>query len=1006
MGVGAALVVAVGLGILAWTQRDLAVEQRDIADQQRIEAEARELAALSQVHLETDLDLATLLSIEAHKRVPNYLTQGSLLSVLQADPYTIRQFHLYHSFPDLEFNPDGDYIAATGIGNILFWDPLNYKQMYEPIIGHSALIHDIAINYEGSMLVSGSEDGTLKLWDLENDRELIATLLENDNLSSPMHVAFSPDDSILAAATKNGEVWVWDTETLEVVSKNTGPLMFDSALSFSSALFINNNNQIVLFTSERVEIWDYQSGERISLLAGESIDDIDFDPDIERLVGFDWDEPRIYVWDSETGKQVKNIKISSSKGDLSHTNIKFQPNGEFMFLINDDVILYLDWQNPEKIYTYKDVNKFNLMPENPYVTPVFEFNPDGRSFLYGGLDGIVYLESVFGADHENDPFYTFEGAGSGLSISTDGATLAATGLNEDDEPVINLWSFPDLNLKNAIELGQDDTQLKTLLNYQVQFLPDGKLLFSGIGGEIRIYDRNGLSKVYNQIHDISSVSFFGISHDGKYLAGKNKYDYSELQIWDIEQGELLGELVLSKENRLEDREFNCVAFSPDNKILAACADDQFITFWDLETFEIIGNPIVSLNGSFDSLEYSHDGRILSSSGGGAVSLWDVKTRFSMGVPMINSRTPITKILFNQDDSVIFTGNEDGEISLWDVQTQQPIGLPISDQNARALAADLPDFDTFYGLNGHSRSIVNMVLSADDRYLITMDDGGTLHIWDFDIESWYDKACLKAGRNLTPNEWELYFPHEGYRNTCPQFEDKSTQSTLDLSAYTARMRKIDNMIQVFVPQGEFEYGSRSWTEDNTPYRIIELDSFWIDQTEVTNSQYKFCVDSGSCTQPANNSSETRNGNYYGSGTYADYPVVFVTIDQAEEYCRWAGGRIPLETEWEKAARGTSGYDYPWGNSPPDSTLVNFHYLHNDTTKVGSYPAGASPYGALDMAGNVYEWTIDVDEGESETLYPGVLKGEAFVHPDVKTWMRMGAFDGYYASSIGFRCVTDE
>jgi len=256
---------------------------------------------------------------------------------------------------------------------------------------------------------------------------------------------------------------------------------------------------------------------------------------------------------------------------------------------------------------------------------------------------------------------------------------------------------------------------------------------------------------------------------------------------------------------------------------------------------------------------------------------------------------------------------------------------------------------------------------------------------------------------------------------------------------------DGMILFYVPAGEFTMGSdaddvlaecqkyrsncnRDWFIDEEPPHVVDLDAFWIDQTEITNAMYAMCVTAGVCNEPSEKSSSNRN-NYYGKSEFDNYPVIYISWNDASTYCSWVGRRLPTEAEWEKAARGTNRNMYPWGNIFDGSLLnfcdvncleserknVSFNDGFTDTSPVGSYPKGASPFGALDIAGNVYEWV----DGWYET-YPGNTMGNSDYVTKYRV-MRGGSWNSSDAyshsakrmenppdtgSNIGFRCVMDE
>ena len=240
----------------------------------------------------------------------------------------------------------------------------------------------------------------------------------------------------------------------------------------------------------------------------------------------------------------------------------------------------------------------------------------------------------------------------------------------------------------------------------------------------------------------------------------------------------------------------------------------------------------------------------------------------------------------------------------------------------------------------------------------------------------------------------------------------------------KVRSKDGMEMVYVPEGEFKMGSEDSDaySNESPVREVRLDAYWIDKYEVSNGQYQKCVNAGKCTKPRSTDSYTRSS-YYGKAEYDNYPVIYVSWHQAKAYCEWAGGSLPTEAQWEKAARGTDARKYPWGDESPDCERANYSpdWSNNvkcvgDTERVGTYPAGASPYGAMDMAGNVWEWVMDrygpYDEAETNNPQgPGtgeyrVLRGGSWYSNSrsFRSGIRINYSPTVTLSYIGFRCVS--
>ena len=238
----------------------------------------------------------------------------------------------------------------------------------------------------------------------------------------------------------------------------------------------------------------------------------------------------------------------------------------------------------------------------------------------------------------------------------------------------------------------------------------------------------------------------------------------------------------------------------------------------------------------------------------------------------------------------------------------------------------------------------------------------------------------------------------------------------------------------VPAGAFTMGSRnidaalvecqsydsncdhSWFEDELVPHVVNLDAYYMDVYEVTNRRYADCVNAGACEPPVESSSDTRSS-YFGNPSFDDYPVIFIDWDMAKTYCEWRGARLPTEAEWEKAARSTDERTYPWGEEI-DDTYANYNGSVGDSSAVGSYENGKSPYGLYDMVGNVWDWVADFysytyyrespssnpqgpDSGEGRVLRGGSWYDPAYLNRTTTRLQQVHPVDNNY----GFRCARD-
>jgi len=711
------LVGAAGLTAFAFAN----AHQADVARQQSL---SRQLAAQAVTRLDSQYDLALLLSLEARDLANMVEARAALLQGLEAAPPGLIAFLRGQTLGvnSVAMSRDGTLLASgSEDGTIRLWDMPKRRSLGPPLVAHAGPIWGVAFSPNGKLLASGDDDGTVRLWDVASQRALGPPVRAHAGPSTPL--AFSPDGAMLASAGDDGWIAIWAvTPGGALVRPASVAGCGGGAQSWALAISRDGKDLANGCTDGTIALWRV-AGTILSpvgtLNAGDTVFGVAFSPDGKTLASAGYDHT-VRLWDVAGLRQIG-------------------------------------------------------APLTGHADTVFSvaFSPDGQTLASGSLDGTARLWDVRSRRPLGVPLAAHTGDVNSVAFSPDGATLAAGTANG----AVALWDVQRPQASSTIlNVGQTNG---------IVMSPDGKTVAAVNGGDLLLWDVTDATARLRSSMPVGDVIDGALSPDGQTMAVGEQI--GSLQLWDAATGIPLGLPVMtlggadqvaysptgtivatgSQDGTIQlwsvarrypgvlrplgtvqagHTAVQALAFSPNGTILASGGADRLIRLWDVTRRRPLGPPLAGHVAGVNDLAFSPDGTILASAGSDrTVRLWDVARRRTLGPPLIGHTDDVGSVAFSPDGTLLASGSSDHTVRLWDVASGQPLGAPL--------------------ITGHSGFVASVAFTPDGRALVAANTDGDVLRWNIDLPAWPLRACQVANRNLTQLEWRQYLGNLPYQKTC-------------------------------------------------------------------------------------------------------------------------------------------------------------------------------------------------------------------------------------------------